>query len=67
MFKSLKMQLILSSTASILFIIYTFININNPDLKISKLIENLFYFATVFSVFNTGLLTQKYIQSKKEN
>lgn len=67
MFKSLKMQLILSSTASILFIIYTFININNPDLKISELIENLFYFITVFSVFNTGLLTQKYIQSKKEN
>ncbi len=66
MFKSLKMQFILLSIASILFTIYTYLNINNPDLQISKLRVNLYYFITIYSAFVAGLHTQKYIQSKRE-
>lgn len=65
MLKSAKSQFILSSIVSTLFIIYTYFNFNNPN-RISDLIANLFIFVTLASVFNTGLLMQKYLSSKNE-
>lgn len=63
MFKSVKVQLIISALTSFLFIIYTYLNFNYPT-GISDFITNLFVFITLASVFNTGLLTQKYLYSK---
>ena len=63
MFKSVKVQLIISALTSFLFIIYTYLNFNYST-RISDLITNLFVFITLASVFNTGLLTQKYLYSK---
>ncbi|KQL50567.1 hypothetical protein AN964_23230 [Heyndrickxia shackletonii] len=65
MIKSVKNQLILSVITSLLFIVFTFMNFNN-SYQISNLIVNLFILITIVSVFNTGILTQKYIQSKEE-
>lgn len=65
MFKSIKTQLIISSITSIIFIIYTYINFNISNLKISDMMANLFIFVTLASVFNTGILTQKYAQEKR--
>lgn len=63
MLKSVRNQLILSSFVSLLFIIYTYLNFNYST-RISDLIANIFIFITLASVFNTGLLTQKYLHSK---
>lgn len=62
MLKSIKNQLIISSIASLLFIIFIFLIYDNTD--ISRFITNIFIFITISSVFNTGLLTQKYLYSK---
>lgn len=63
MFQSLKSRLILSSSTSMLFIIFIFI-IFNSQIQISNSMINLFVGITLASVFNTGILTQKYLQSK---
>lgn len=65
MIKSAENQLILSVITSLLFIVFTFMNFNN-SYQISNLIVNIFILITIASVFNTGILTQKYIQSKEE-
>lgn len=61
MIKSVKGQFILSIIAAILFVIHTFFNV----IELTSFPDILFYFAMVITVYNAGLLTQNYIQTKK--
>lgn len=61
MIKSVKGQFILSIITAILFVTHIFINV----IELSGLPDLLFYFIMVLSVYNAGLLTQNYIQTRK--
>lgn len=66
MIKSLKGHFILSIFVAIAFIYSTFSNIDFTfDERISP-IRILFFFIMIISVFNAGLLTEKYMQSRKK-
>ncbi|OMP67587.1 hypothetical protein BTO28_06485 [Domibacillus epiphyticus] len=63
MIKSLKGQFILSIITAICFI-YLVLSYTDftGEAKFSRI---LFFTAMILSVYNTGMLTQKYIKSKK--
>ncbi|WP_066233702.1 DUF4181 domain-containing protein [Heyndrickxia sporothermodurans] len=66
MIKSLKGQFILSIFVTICFVITTFSNVEfNVDKSVLP-IRIIFFFIMIVSVFNTGLLTEKYIQTRKK-
>lgn len=62
MIKSVMGQFILSMVIAILFVIHTFFNV----IELKWLPEILYFFIMVYTVYNAGLLTQSYIQTKKE-
>ncbi|WP_166462451.1 hypothetical protein [Psychrobacillus vulpis] len=64
MIKSVKGQFILGIVTAILFVCSTFNYIEFSGEK--KFPQVLFYFAMIFSVYNAGSITQKYIQTKRE-
>ncbi len=66
MIKSLKGQFILSIVVALCFIINSFNYTNFTGEGEFYFPRLLFYIAMIFSVYNTGMLTQKYIQSKKK-
>ena len=59
MIKSLKGQLILS-----IFVAIGFVYINFSSIELTR--GTIFFFIMVSSVFNAGLLTEKYIQTRKK-
>ena len=59
MIKSLKGQLIVS-----IFVAIGFVYINFSSIEFTR--GNIFFFIMVSSVFNAGLLTEKYIQTRKK-
>ncbi|WP_416150289.1 hypothetical protein ACM26V_04710 [Salipaludibacillus sp. HK11] len=61
MIKSVKGQFIITLITAVLFVFHIFVNV----IELSGFIDILFYFIMVFSVYNAGLLTQKYIQTDK--
>lgn len=63
MIKSLKGQLILSIFVAIGFIYTTFSNIEFIG---DSAIRVLFFFIMICSVFNAGLLTEKYMQTRRK-
>ncbi|SEH99966.1 hypothetical protein SAMN05192559_1074 [Halobacillus karajensis] len=66
MIKSLKWQLIISLLVAIGFVYNSFsyiVFIGDERFLFNQI---LFYFIMILSVFNAGLLTQKYIQSRKK-
>lgn len=66
MIKSLKGQLILSIFVAICFV-YT--NFSNMEFKIDGSLHPvriIFFFVMILSVYNAGLLTEKYIQTRKK-
>lgn len=66
MIKSLKGQFILSIFVAIAFVYSTFLNIDfTIDERISP-VRILFFFIMILSVFNAGLLTEKYIKTRKK-
>ncbi|WP_419962381.1 hypothetical protein [Psychrobacillus sp. BM2] len=64
--KSLKWQVFVSIFTAICFVYFTFSNIEFSVGKQDPFNQVLFFFIMVVSVFNAGLLTQKYIQTKKK-
>lgn len=66
MIKSLKGQLILSILVAIGFIYSSFSYIEFTYAKEFQLPRFFLYMAMIFAVFNTGILTQKYIHSNKK-
>ena len=66
MIKSAKRQFILYIIFASLFVIASFSYINFIDQKNSLFGPTVFYFLMVLTVFNAGIYTQKYMQSKKE-
>ncbi|WP_397538501.1 hypothetical protein [Rummeliibacillus pycnus] len=64
MIKSLKWQLILSILVSFAFI-YN-ISSNIEFLKGDKFAQKVFFFVMILSIYNAGLLTQKFIQSREK-
>ena len=65
MIKSLKWQFIISLLTAVLFVISSFYYI---DLRVDEKVNYprvFFYAAMIFSVFNAGLLTQKFISHNK--
>ncbi|GIN39387.1 MULTISPECIES: hypothetical protein [Heyndrickxia] len=66
MIKSIKGQLILFILVAIGFIYNTLSNIEFTGDERFLSIRVLFFFIMIFSVFNVGLFTQKYIQTKKK-
>ena len=67
MIKSAKGQFILYIITAILFIIASFSYIEITENKNSFFGSTFFYFLMIIAVFNAGLYTQKYIQSKKDD
>lgn len=67
MIKSAKGQFILYIITAILFVIASFSYIEFTDNKNSFFGSTFFYFLMIIAVFNAGLFTQKYIQSKKDD
>ena len=66
MIKSLKGQFILSIFVAIAFVYSTFSNIDfTVDERIYP-VRILFFFIMILSVFNAGILTEKYIQTRKK-
>ncbi len=63
---SVKGQFILSILVSICFIINSFNYTNFTGEREFYFPRLLFYIVMIFSVYNAGMLTQKYIQSKKK-
>ena len=66
MIKSLKGQLILSVFVAICFI---YINLSSVEFVANKgdpTVRIIFFFIMVLTVFNAGLLTEKYIQVRKK-
>lgn len=59
--RSVKGQFILSVITAILFVAHIFSNI----IELSGFLDTLYYFIMVFAVYNAGLLTQSYIETKK--
>jgi len=66
MIKSLKGQFILSILVALAFIYNSFNYIEFTGKEKFYLPRLLLYIAMIFSVYNAGILTQKYIQSKKK-
>ncbi|RYG74174.1 hypothetical protein EU245_02875 [Lentibacillus lipolyticus] len=66
MIKSLKGQFILSVVTAVLFVAGSFSYIEFTGKDVFAFTRVLFYFAMVVSVYNAGMLTQKYVQRKKE-
>lgn len=64
--KSLKGQFFVSIFTAICFVCFTFSYIEFTVGKQDPFSQVLFFFIMVVSVFNAGLLTQKYIQTKKK-
>jgi hypothetical protein len=65
MIKSIKGQFILSIVAALAFIVNSF---NYTDFSFEgqlHLPKLIFYLIMIISVFNAGMLTQQYIQSRK--
>ncbi|WP_102691928.1 hypothetical protein [Rummeliibacillus pycnus] len=64
MIKSLKWQLIVSLLVSLAFIYFIISNIKfiNGD----KFVQIIFFIVMVVSIYNSGVLTQKFIQSKEK-
>lgn len=64
MIKSLKWQLIVSLLVSLAFIYFIISNIEfiNGD----KFVQIIFFIVMVVSIYNSGVLTQKFIQSKEK-
>ncbi len=67
MVKSVKGQFILSIIVAIGFFINSFSYIEFTGEAEFMFNRKLFYFVMILSVFNAGLLTQKYIQTKRKN
>ncbi|RST76412.1 hypothetical protein D4T97_006500 [Siminovitchia acidinfaciens] len=65
--KTLKGQFVLSIITAILFVIGSFYYIEITGNSEYLLVRIMYYFAMIFSVFNAGLLTQKFIQTKKDD
>ncbi len=66
MIKSIKGQLILFILVTIGFIYHTLSDITFTGDERFLSIRVLYFFIMIFSVFNVGLLTQKYIQTKEK-
>ncbi|MED3564147.1 hypothetical protein [Bacillus xiapuensis] len=66
MIKSLKGQFILSILVAIGFIYNSFNYIEFTGDSEFYFPQLLLYIAMIFSVYNAGILTQEYIQSKKK-
>lgn len=66
MIKSLKGQFILSIFVAIGFVYTTFSTIEFQVDKSLLSVRILFFFTMIVAVFNAGLLTEKYIQSRKK-
>ncbi|RJS61138.1 hypothetical protein CJ483_14675 [Bacillus sp. PK3_68] len=64
MVKSIKGQLILSILVSIgfMYTVFSYIEFTEEG-RFSKI---LFYFVLISSVYNTGMLTEKYLQQRKK-
>ncbi len=67
MIRSAKRQFIQYIIFASLFVIASFSYIEFVDFKNSLFGPTVFYFLMIIAVFNAGIFTQKYIQSKKEN
>ena len=65
MIKSLKWQFIISLLTAVLFVISSFYYIEFEVDEKFNYPRMFFYTAMIFSVFNAGLLTQKFISHKK--
>lgn len=63
--KSLKWQFIVSILVAIGFVYINFSTIEFIEDKRDPAIRVIFFLIMIFSVFNAGLLSEKYIQSKK--
>ncbi|MGG0655769.1 hypothetical protein [Rummeliibacillus pycnus] len=63
MIKSLKGQLILSLFVSgcSIYLIFSRFELNDGN----RFVQIIFFFALILNIFNSGLLTQKYMHSKK--
>ena len=66
MIKSLKGQFILSIFVAISFVYTNFSTIEFIVDKRDPTVRVIFFFIMIFSVFNAGLLTEKYIQTRKK-
>lgn len=66
MVRSVKGQFILSVLVAAGFVYHSFSYTEFTGEERFLFIRILFYFAMIVSVFNVGMLTQKYIQSKKK-
>lgn len=67
MIKSIKGQFINSVIIACLFVIASFSYLEFTDKKSSLFGPVFFYTFMILAVFNAGLYTQKYLQSKKDN
>lgn len=69
MIKSIKGQFVLSLCTAIGFIYFNFSHIDFVGNNESVFTRVLFFFIMILSVFNAGILTQKYVQTrnKKKN
>lgn len=66
MIKSIKAQFILSMVVAILFVLGSFSYIEFTGMERFQFTRWLMYFAMIISIYNAGLLTQKYIRENKE-
>jgi len=66
MIKSIKGQLILFIVIAICLMYHSFSNIEFTGDERFLSVRVLFFFIMIFSVFNVGVLTQKYIETKKK-
>ncbi|MFJ7183770.1 hypothetical protein [Lysinibacillus xylanilyticus] len=66
MIKSLKGQFILSIFVSIGFVYVNFSSIEFIADKRDPTVRVIFFFTMILSVYNAGLLTEKYIQTRKK-
>ncbi|WP_453989826.1 hypothetical protein [Bacillus nitroreducens] len=66
MIKSIKGQLILFIFVAICLIYHSLSNIEFIGDERFLFVRVFFFFIMIFSVFNVGFLTQKYIQSRKK-
>ena len=64
--KSLKWQFIVSILVAIGFVYINFSTIEFIEDKRDPAIRIIFFLIMILSVFNAGLLSEKYIQSKKK-
>ncbi|UII54184.1 hypothetical protein LS684_10780 [Cytobacillus spongiae] len=66
MIKSLKWPFIVSILVAIGFINHSFSYIEFTGSEQFLFNRMLFYFIMIFSIFNAGMLTQKYVDSRKK-